>query len=534
MPRMCVATPGDDGVPLEGDRQRVFGFDRRDASLLAALAIGAFALRAAPVLFGAGLFGLHGYDDGVYFGAATALVHGVMPYRDFLLLHPPGLVVLLAPLAALGNLIGDPAAFALARVSIMLLGAVNTVLVALIAGRYDRLAGLTAAALYATWSTASNFERTTDLHAPQSTLVLIALLALAGRERVGARPAAVAGVALGLATSVQLWQAASVAVVLVWLVLRTRDQAAGRLRPILGFLAGSAAAFGAVCMPFLVAAPEEMVRYMIVDQVSRPNLGVGVIDRLRVLEGFPQLDQLPPMLRRLVPDAVVVLAAAAGAALVVITAWRCPWTRLWAALAIVQSGIVLATPAFHNDYAAFMAPAAALVLGTGIAIAIGRAPRRGPWPVVARGASIALLVVLGSVSLVRLEGQPLRLADLERDLSEARCISSDSPALLVLTSGLRRDLDNGCPLVVDPDGVVYDTDRGQVSVESGEPFACTPPVTRLPCSPGTRAVMPRCSRGPRADCQRRPGPRSRDGCRSSTATASSPCDDAAPIAWRIR
>ena len=45
------------------------------------------------------MYGLGNYDDGVYYSAATALVHGQLPYRDFLLLQPPGIAVLLAPFA---------------------------------------------------------------------------------------------------------------------------------------------------------------------------------------------------------------------------------------------------------------------------------------------------------------------------------------------------------------------------------------------------------------------------------------------------
>ena len=58
--------------------------------LLITLAIGAFAIRAIPVLTGGGLQGLHGYDDGVYFGGATALVHGALPYRDSCCYTRPG------------------------------------------------------------------------------------------------------------------------------------------------------------------------------------------------------------------------------------------------------------------------------------------------------------------------------------------------------------------------------------------------------------------------------------------------------------
>ena len=53
----------------------------------------ALAVRRVPVLRGGGLFGTMAYDDGVYFGSAIALLDGRVPYRDFLLLHPPGILV---------------------------------------------------------------------------------------------------------------------------------------------------------------------------------------------------------------------------------------------------------------------------------------------------------------------------------------------------------------------------------------------------------------------------------------------------------
>ena len=55
------------------------------------------------------------YDDGVHFAAALGLVNGLLPYRDFLLLHPPGVVLALAPFAALSWLIGEPDAMAVSR-----------------------------------------------------------------------------------------------------------------------------------------------------------------------------------------------------------------------------------------------------------------------------------------------------------------------------------------------------------------------------------------------------------------------------------
>ena len=43
------------------------------------------------------LLGVTEYDDGPYFGSAVRLVHGSMPYRDFVLVQPPGITLLMSP-----------------------------------------------------------------------------------------------------------------------------------------------------------------------------------------------------------------------------------------------------------------------------------------------------------------------------------------------------------------------------------------------------------------------------------------------------
>jgi hypothetical protein len=103
--------------------------ESRDWLWAIALAAIAFAFRLVPVLRGGGLFGLGNYDDGVYYAAATGLVHGRLPYQDFLVLHPPGMPLLLAPFALGAQLTSDSYGFAAARLAWMLLGAVNALLI---------------------------------------------------------------------------------------------------------------------------------------------------------------------------------------------------------------------------------------------------------------------------------------------------------------------------------------------------------------------------------------------------------------------
>jgi hypothetical protein len=43
------------------------------------------------------LLGVTEYDDGSYFGSAVRLVHGVLPYRDFVFVQPPGITLLMTP-----------------------------------------------------------------------------------------------------------------------------------------------------------------------------------------------------------------------------------------------------------------------------------------------------------------------------------------------------------------------------------------------------------------------------------------------------
>src|SRR5579862_9052110 len=46
------------------------------------------------------------YDDGDYFGSAVRLTQGVLPYRDFVFVQPPGITLLMVPSALLAKLTG--------------------------------------------------------------------------------------------------------------------------------------------------------------------------------------------------------------------------------------------------------------------------------------------------------------------------------------------------------------------------------------------------------------------------------------------
>ena len=434
---------------------------------LAGLAVLAFVVRLAPILLGGGLTGNIDYDDGVYMGSALSLVHGRIVYRDFFMLHPPGILYVLSPFAVLSLFVSDATAFGAARVAFMLLGALNTILVGLVAASAGRAAALAAAALYAVWIVPAAVEQTTWLIGPQNTLLLLALLALAVPRYVGGRSASISwrkaalvGGLLGLCGSIQIWGVVTAGVVFLWLAARTLRQPGGPVRPLVAYVAAGLTAVAVTFLPFLVAAGDKMIRIVIFDQLGRPPGSAPISARLRVMEGIPGavLERLGIPLLPVIVFAVVVVA-------VVVVAWRRPAIRLWAALFVVQPVFLLLSPSFFGHYGGWIAPAAALCIGSvvGELVTASSGVRRRPHAVAgvyATGLAVLLAVSLyykTSAGFNRSEG--IDWPALRALIADARCPTSDSPTVLIQTGALRRILDNGCPLYVSPTGVSYDTDR---------------------------------------------------------------------------
>lgn len=424
---------------------------------LALVFVTALLARLLPVLAGAGPSGVAGYDDGVYFGSALAMLHGRLPYRDFLFILPPGNVLALAPFAALDGLLGGAGAFGVARLAWIVIGAVNATLVAVVARRYAPRAGLVAGLLYAVWGIAVVGEHNTDLHAVQTLLVVLALLVLARRGRISWRRALVAGILLGLATSFQLWQGVTVAVLAWWVLVRAPRGWPRRLGPPLALGLAAIGAFLAACLPFLAQAPAAMLRQVIADQLGRPTTGVGLAGRLRSLEGIVLTDHAGQF-AGVPPDAVVYAFAVALLLAGAVIARRLAWTRPWAVLAAAQAGVVLAVPSFHADYPAFVAPAACLLFGSGIGSLLWPAARERGWSrPLAVGVALGMGVLL--VPSARPLGHPLAIERVRDAIPAGVCVAADSPVLLVVTGTLVRDTALGCPIVLDPTGTYYDAPR---------------------------------------------------------------------------
>ena len=69
------------------------------------------------------LIGVTEYDDGTDFGSAVLLIHGDLPYRDFIMVQPPGITLLMAPVALVTKGIGTAWGMGVGRILTALAGA---------------------------------------------------------------------------------------------------------------------------------------------------------------------------------------------------------------------------------------------------------------------------------------------------------------------------------------------------------------------------------------------------------------------------
>jgi hypothetical protein len=420
---------------------------RRDVALavgIAAVVLVAFAVRLRLLTDGAAIAASDGYDDGVYYAAADALIHGRLPYRDFLLLHPPGITIALAPFAAIGALFGDAVGVALGRLAFVGIGAMNAGLVAVVAARHSRRAALVAGGCAAVFFPLAYAERSTLLEPLGSALLLWAVLvAWRAGERRGSL---VAGLVAGLAVDVKIWSV--VPVVLLGLIgVRRR-----RL-----FFGGAVLSAGVVALPFLAADPVAMIREVLLDQVGRPESiarSHSTVHRLVVLGSDPKTT---PHLAALLAAAVLLLVAIAA-----VGAWRVRWARTFVVTAAASGAVVLISPSFFPHYVGFVAPWMMLVLGVGAAELTRPIRPKALAAVVLLVPLIAVTAVNGRADL-RTRVPPQPVAAVRAALAGRNgCVLSDDPGLLADIGRLTPDLRLGCPLWPDVTGWTYDRDRLEV------------------------------------------------------------------------
>jgi alpha-1,2-mannosyltransferase len=400
------------------------------------------------------LFGVTEYDDGPYFGSAVRLTQGILPYRDFVLVQPPGITLLMLPAALLAKVTGTAWGMAIGRV---LTAAAGTAGVAL-AGRLVRhrgvLATLVACGVLAVFPDSVAAAHTVLVEPWLVLFCLIgAVLVFDGDRLVKGRRMLWGGVAFGFAGAIETWAIAPVLIVIALGLAEPAPRALSRLRRPAPFVGGAAAGFCVPVLPFAAAAPRGIYQSLVVAQVG-PRSGfprVPLLSRLTEMAGLTDI-RLPMHVFGLVTlssgqvvwsvTIILVLLAVGVPALLNLVTGELPTALEWFALGSTELVVVmfLWPLQFHYHFAGFLAP----FLGLAIALPSQRLLAFGRVGVghvrvsrVAAGAAAVLLVLFTFVQ-ARNESRltpvvgPSAVAQADRIIPPGACVLSDSAALLLV------------------------------------------------------------------------------------------------------
>ena len=447
---------------------------RRPGVIITVAALLGLGLRVFQLTRPGYLAGFTQYDDGVYIGNALRLVNGVIPYRDFAMVQPPGSMLLMVPAALGGKVFGSAWALAASRVLTVGADTANVVLAGLLVRHRGALAAGVASGAYAVYPAALNASQSLFLEPWLNLFCLLGAVLLfdgdhlAGHRGVpgehGSRRAFWAGVCFGFGTAVKIW--AALPALVAWLLcLRARRD---RVPFAGGFLVGIAVP----CLPFLALAPSGFGRTVFVSELVQATHGrVGASPRLADITGIVGLSSVG------VNPKIWAGATAAGVLLLlVVIAWlraRRAGSRAtaldWFALicTFVVVGMLFSPSEWYVHYAAFAGPFLAVLVGLSAArlVAARQPPVQKPrnWVRVWAGVVAALLIAgMGAA-----DGYTVTTLYPARDLSAASalippgaCVLTDTAAATVVIGRFSAS-SPGCPVIVDTVGTLIATTHGK-------------------------------------------------------------------------
>ena len=451
---------------------------RRPAAVpvtIAACAALALALRAYQLSRPGYLLGVTEYDDGVLFGNALRLVSGVIPYRDFAMVQPPGSALLMAPVALLAKVTGTEWGLAVARILTVCADTANVVLLGVLVRHRGPVAAGVACGLYAVYPDALVAAHTFLLEPWLNLCCLAAAALIFDGDRLATADTcrlALGGAAFGFAVAVKIWALVPLAVAGLVVAAGTR-----RVRPALALAGGAAAGLGVVLAPFAVLAPGGLARGVLVGQLVRnASGGRDLTGRLADLAGLASLPaRFPrPLLFAAIGAAIVGLYAAAYLA-----AGRRPAALDAYALlgAVAVTGMLLWPRLYYSHYGAFDAPFLALAVALPAGLLSGALPSRGllsrgllpGGPLAASRAAGAVLAAVLAVAVAaagvgqfraesRLAGtQVAEVTD--RLIPAGACVVTNDSAYTVAAGRFYSDV-AGCPAMTDSFGTLFAMTRG--------------------------------------------------------------------------
>jgi hypothetical protein len=404
------------------------------------------------------------YDDGVYMGAATRFSHGVVPYRDFVFLHPPGIILLLTPFAFVGRAVGTASVNEAARLLVLSSALAAVFLFARVVRARPNLAVTVGLTVFVLHPDAIVADQAVYLEPLLVAVCLVGTTLLFDGERLVAAHSRwwLGGAVFGLACAFKLWAVLPAAALVVVAVSARRWADAARL------VLSAAGAFCLLCLPFLLLAPSAFVRYLFVVQASRTDPASATltsrVGNLLFLPSRLLYVESELATNRVLVGALVVFVLGLVICSVARTRSQ-PLSALeWYSFVCVGLvvGAFLVAGDYFAHYGSFAAPYLGLVASgtTARLIAVDRraaeAPRNGRLvrAAITAGVSIAvvLLVAYGlHILRVTTPAQKLSSSELTRIAAVVpldRCVVTDNSSILLM-SGRFTAARPGCPEVVD-------------------------------------------------------------------------------------
>ena len=279
-----ATAPGTAGPPAIA-RLRAYWLAPPGLAMLAATLL-ALAIRLYTLTRPGYLTGVTEYDDGVYLGGAIRLLQGSLPYHDFAFVQPPGILLLMAPVAVLGKIGATTHAMAAARLLTVLASTACVPLAGSLVRYRGVLVTLVTCGLLAIYPDDIATAHTLILEPWLNLFCLLGVCIAFRRGRLASsRRLLWAGVAIGFAGTVKYW-AALPAVLLLAVCLLTGNGWAGRVRRAGTYTLGVIAGFVVPVLPFFAFAPAAFVRSTLFDQATRAGSSVPVSLRLAHLTGL--------------------------------------------------------------------------------------------------------------------------------------------------------------------------------------------------------------------------------------------------------
>jgi alpha-1,2-mannosyltransferase len=501
-----VGAPATDGLTsraeaapaTRGQRARLRAYRLSPAGIvmLAATAL-ALAIRVYTLTRPGYLTGVTEYDDGVYLGGSIRLLQGSLPYQDWAYVQPPGILLLMTPVALLAKVVTTAHAMAVARLLTVLASTACVPLAGSLLRYRGTLVTLVTCGVLAVYPDDITTAHTLILE-PWMNLFLLLGACLAFRRGRLASPRRLlwAGVAIGFAGAVKYWAALPALALLVVCLVSSRGSGPGGrpggrpgVRRATRYVPGVLAGFLIPVLPFALTAPSVFLRSTLADQAARAGTYVPVSLRLAHLSGL--IDFLnssghfslhagahslfasgssaatTDASAGWLPFVVTILFVAVLAACYVWDPGR-PSPLEWFALVTATTAAiaVISYSAFFYHYPDFAAPWLALTAG-------------GAAGALARGLSVrpqARLVVIPAAAVIVLavavfqahELSGLRAIDVSADkalIPAGACVVTDQTSMTI-SAGRFTAARPGCPDVIDSLAVTLVRGNG-VSVQAG-------------------------------------------------------------------